>query len=441
MAVYHVLKRDSSALTHLPSPIFPSSSPHQQYSGLSFLAALTKKLRIVFSEFQTNLPTDLSHLPKYLQFTKDDRFIIITPLFFCYASFVLPLHLLTVNPPIEVDSENIQDLLLFIKDTLPTILTNISTIDILIASLPSDSFPTPQLVSVFDSEMAESLKRLRKGCEEFMSQGWQFVVGVTIQITESHKLSFLSIIVDNPSFTDLILHSFRDPHISEDSMTVSTIVDIVNMLSWPKKTVMITNLVGKLFETIDFVSRPLSESKTLFLLTNFIFYILQPIRNDKEARFEQYPRIRVYVFQPAKPFIIFILHNSDKLILDEEDNTQHENRLCWIHNHINNMELRSDEHDAAFVSELVKWEMRTMVEMENEEHFEIVFQSILSRTWKWNRDKPERQKRREVLLREEGWNDAVELRVVGIEVDASRDLVDLAEKFRIEQTFNADDLW
>ncbi|KAK2953624.1 hypothetical protein BLNAU_11488 [Blattamonas nauphoetae] len=102
------------------------------------------------------------------------------------------------------------------------------------------------------------------------------------------------------------------------------------------------------------------------------------------------------------------------------------------------MELRSDEIDADFVPELVKWEVRTMVEMENEEYFKRVFMSIGNRTWKWNRDKRERQKRREVRLREEGWDDAFELRVVGIEVDTIQSIHKNAKAFRIEQAFNSD---
>ncbi|KAK2950924.1 hypothetical protein BLNAU_14114 [Blattamonas nauphoetae] len=75
------------------------------------------------------------------------------------------------------------------------------------------------------------------------------------------------------------------------------------------------------------------------------------------------------------------------------------------------MELRSDEHDTDIVLAFVNWEMRTMVEMENEAQFEIVFHSMLDRISEWRQDKPERLKRREVLLREEGWDDGFELRV------------------------------
>ncbi|KAK2940919.1 hypothetical protein BLNAU_24169 [Blattamonas nauphoetae] len=77
------------------------------------------------------------------------------------------------------------------------------------------------------------------------------------------------------------------------------------------------------------------------------------------------------------------------------------------------MELRSDELDSDFVSELVKWEMRTMIETENEEYCVRVFWNMLRGTCEWNRTLPERQKRRQVLLREEGGDDALDLRVVG----------------------------
>ncbi|KAK2942656.1 hypothetical protein BLNAU_22417 [Blattamonas nauphoetae] len=133
------------------------------------------------------------------------------------------------------------------------------------------------------------------------------------------------------------------------------------------------NLVGKMFETVDFVSLPLSESETLYHFRKFIYVVLNPTGNDETARFEQYRLIRVSVFEPAKQFIKFIFSNSEKLILSDKDKAELENDLCWIHHHIKNMELKSDEHDADLVSELVKYEIRTMVEMENEENFKIIF--------------------------------------------------------------------
>ncbi|KAK2961143.1 hypothetical protein BLNAU_3911 [Blattamonas nauphoetae] len=107
-ALYYIIKQDPPALTLLPSPIFPYSFHLQQYSGLSFLAALTKKLRIVFSEFQTNLPTDPSHLPKYIKVSKDDPFKITHLLDFCSNSFLFLTLLLNATPPIKVDSEDLK---------------------------------------------------------------------------------------------------------------------------------------------------------------------------------------------------------------------------------------------------------------------------------------------------------------------------------------------
>ncbi|KAK2961112.1 hypothetical protein BLNAU_3880 [Blattamonas nauphoetae] len=433
----NIIERDPPSLTLLPSPIFPSSSPHQQYSGLSFLDALTKKLRIVFFKFQRNLSLDPSHLQKYIQVSKDDPSQITRSLSFCSCSFLLPTRLLTADPPIEVDSEIIRELILFVKEALLTILTNISTIDTLIASLRSDSSPTTPLVSGVDTQMVEPLKELRDDCKQFVINVWNFFADINFKIADPHKSTFQTIILDDPSFPDLILNTLQLNHKDIRWNTVTALSNIVIMYPSQKEQFMKVNLVGRMFETVDFVSLPLSESHTLFELTQFIAFMFLPIGETEEAHVEQYPLIRVSVFEPAKQFIIFIFHNSDKFILNEEFKADFESFLCWIHRHIKNMELRSDEHNSDIVSELAKWEIQTMVEMEKEEHFKIVFMTMLNRSQEWNRDKRERQKRREVRLREEGWDDGIELRVVGIEVDTNQNIHDYARLFRIELALNA----
>ncbi|KAK2943038.1 hypothetical protein BLNAU_22049 [Blattamonas nauphoetae] len=436
-ALNEVVKRDPTTFTLLPSPIFPSSSPFEQFSGLSFLAALTKKLRIVFSEFQRNLPTDPSHIPKFIQLTNDVPSIFACSLVFCSNAFLLPTHLMTAEPPIEVDSEIVLELLVLVKEALPMILWTIPFIDNLIHSLPSNSSSTTQMVFEDEMQMVDSLDDLKDGCEEFMSSGWNYLLNLTFILSDPLKSSFQTIILDDPSFTSLILNSLQLSHAYIKLDVIATIQNITVDYPWMKEKFMTSNFVGMMFETVDFVSLPLSESETLFYLTKFLANMFLPIGDDEQARFEQYPRIHVSVFEPAKQFIIFMFRQSDKLILNEEFKAQLEDRLSWIHRHINNMELRSDEHDADFVSELVKWEVRQMVEMENEVNFERVFRrSIWNRAREWRRGKQERKKRREVRLREEGWDDALELRVVGIEVDTNQSLADHAALFRIDQGFN-----
>ncbi|KAK2950826.1 hypothetical protein BLNAU_14244 [Blattamonas nauphoetae] len=254
-----------------------------------------------------------------------------------------------------------------------------------------------------------------------------------------HKSSFQTIILDDPSFPDLILNSLKLNHNDVRVTMLMALTNVVRNNPWMKETFKTSNLVGRMFETVDFVSIPLSASNTYLELTNFLSNMLDPIGGNTEARFEQYPLIRVSVFEPAQQFITFIFHNSATLILDEKEKAEFNNSLSWIHNHITNMDLRSGEHDADIVSELVKWEVRMMVEMETEAHVKIVFQSMANRTYKWNRDKRERQKRREVLLREEGWDDAFELRVVGIEKHTNQNMLICARLFRVEQAFNSDE--
>ncbi|KAK2950546.1 hypothetical protein BLNAU_14540 [Blattamonas nauphoetae] len=435
--LFSVIEQDLPALTLLPSPIFPSSSPHQQYSGLSFLTALTKKLRTFLSEFRTNHPTDPSTIPTNAQLTIEDQFFIARYVIFCTSSIKLSILHLKKTPPNKVDSAVIRESILLVKEALRLILNHLGNIDNLNTSLPSDSSPSTPLVSGGDTQTIDSLKQLRSRCELFVNIGWNFFLYLTFKITDPHEYSFQTSLLDDPSFPDLILNSLKFPGCQIRYFTIMTAMNIVIEFGWMREKFMTANLVGRMFETDDFDSLPLLEPKTLLQLAKFIGCMLDPSGDDEEARFEQYPLIRVSVFEPAKQFLIFIFHNSDNLILDEKEQCEFERCLCMIHNHLKDMELRFDELDTDVVSELVKWEVRQMVKVENEETFETFFESMLNRTSEWNQDKRERQKRREALLREEGWDDAFELRVVGIEADTLWGIVDFAEDFSVEMTFNS----
>ncbi|KAK2957945.1 hypothetical protein BLNAU_7121 [Blattamonas nauphoetae] len=222
-------------------------------------------------------------------------------------------------------------------------------------------------------------------------------------------------------------------------LAIIALTNIVLVFPLMKEQFMTTNLVGRMFKTVDFVSLPLSDSATHLKLATFLLRMFTPIADDEATQVKQYRLIRVSVFEPAKHYITFIIHNSHKLVLEKQDTHEHERRLYLIHNRIKNLELRSDEHDANFVSELVKWEVRTMVEMEDDISFIDLFHSMLSRTWEWNQDKRERQKRREVRLREDGWDDCFELRVIGINASMNWRMGNRARLFRKELKFNADE--
>ncbi|KAK2946627.1 hypothetical protein BLNAU_18463 [Blattamonas nauphoetae] len=430
-ALVRVLQRTPSTLTLLLSPIFPSSSPHQQYSGLSFLAALPSKLRTVFTELQTKLLTDPSHLPKYTQLPKSDQFRVNLSLDFCDYSIRIPLLLLDATPPIEVDSEIIREMTLIVKEGLTTILTTISNIDNLSASVPTHSSPDTQLVSGVDVKMADSLHHLRNTCEDFAKEGWLFLKVVS-NTTQVHMSSFQTIILDDPSFPVLILNSLKLTHKDIRENIIHAIRRIAIHYEPMRKQFMTSNLVGRMFEIIDFDTFPLSESNTLFKLTTFIAWMMEPIGySEEQPCWEQYPLIRDSVFEPAKEFIKSMFRKSDMLILDQDDNKLFEICLYLTHHHIKNMELLSDELDDDIVSEFVKWEVRTMAQMEDDLHFIDIFESMIRRIREWTENKPERLKRREVLLREEGWDDAFELRVVGMGVDTKPKLKTLAMRFRL----------
>ncbi|KAK2950843.1 hypothetical protein BLNAU_14261 [Blattamonas nauphoetae] len=439
VALFDIFQREQPPLHLLPSSIFASSSPPPRYNGLTFLDALINQCHKVYSKFQTNLQTNPSHLPKYIERPKEDQIPHKTSLLFCSNTLHIPLSHLKATPRIRVDPEIKRKLIHFAKESFTTVITTTTHFVNIIPALPSDSSQITPLVSEVDLQLFESLKQLRQVCEAFLHDLWGFFVDVTFGITVAQKPSFQTIILDDPSFPDFIVNSIK---LNNNNIRMSMLIAITNILiHFPrmKVTFMTANLVGRMFETIDFVSRPLSEPRYHLYLTKFIACMSDPIGVTDDARFEQCAVIRVSVFEPAKQFIKKILHYSDKLTLEESIKFHFDNHLCWIHNNIKNLELRSDEHSADIVSELVKWEARTMVQMESERYFDYFFQTILHRTREWRRFERERQKRREMVLREEGWDDAFELRVVGIERDTRPSIFDKVRRFRVELALNTDE--
>ncbi|KAK2943952.1 hypothetical protein BLNAU_21098 [Blattamonas nauphoetae] len=261
----------------------------------------------------------------------------------------------------------------------------------------------------------ESLFSDHEACKDCVSDAWGFFVDLNTAKADPHKSSFKSIILDDPSFPDLVIQSLKLESRLFTKDVVKALVHISIGFPEMRERWRSDDLVRRMFETVDFVSLPQFDAGTHLRLTHFIVLIVDTLEEDNEAYFHHIQLVRVSVFEPTKPFAIFIFHNWNRLRLGDVDRTELECHLSKVHAHIKNMELLSDEHDADIVSELVKCEAGQMIVMENERHFEHIFETILIRTLLWDREKPERQKRREVLLREEGWDDAFELRVVGIE--------------------------
>ncbi|KAK2961127.1 hypothetical protein BLNAU_3895 [Blattamonas nauphoetae] len=129
---------------------------------------------------------------------------------------------------------------------LPTILTNIANIDTLIASLPSDSSPTTPLASGDDTQTAGSLKHIRDECEIFVKNGWIFFACLTFNIAEPHKSYFQTIVLDDPSFPDLILNSFKLNHKVIREAILRAIENIVAMFPSMREQFMNANLVVRI---------------------------------------------------------------------------------------------------------------------------------------------------------------------------------------------------
>ncbi|KAK2959442.1 hypothetical protein BLNAU_5491 [Blattamonas nauphoetae] len=222
---------------------------------------------------------------------------------------------MTAEPPIEVDSEIVLELLVLVKEALPMILWTISFIDNLIASLPSDSSSTTPLISGDDTHVVDSLDNLKDKCEECVSDGWNYLLNWTYSLTTPLKSAFQTIIIDDPSFPYLILSSLQLSHEDVKVNIIITILNIVLHNPWMKENLITSNFIGMIFETVDFVSLPLSESETQFQLTKFLYLMVDPIGKDEDTIFEQYRHIRVSVFEPAKKFITFI--RADHTLLNE----------------------------------------------------------------------------------------------------------------------------
>ncbi|KAK2952731.1 hypothetical protein BLNAU_12380 [Blattamonas nauphoetae] len=438
LALYDIIDRDPSMFTLLPSPIFQSSSSHSQYSGLSFLSALSKQIRTVFSEFQSLLPIDHPHFQDHVELTSGDPYFVARHVLFCSYSSRIHILLFESTPPIEVDPDLMRDFILFVKDSLPTVLSTISSIDDFISSSTS---PTTPLVVGVGTPSNDSIRVLRVECVNFVDYSWRFYGHLLTDRALHHISSFESIVLADPSLSDIIFPSLKlnTQMIRRDLLLA--LGHIVVRFRWMREVFISVNLVGRIFESVNFVTLPLDESHTHLHLARFITLMFGRSEEDEDTRFSQYHLIRVSVFDPARQYIIFLFHNSDRLALDDDDDDDDRHLLEYclgsIHVHLKNMELRSDEHDTEFVCELVKWEVREMVERENEIVWGDVLLNMGNGTAIWKKEKQDREKRREVLLREEGWDDAFELRVVGIEKDVSDQMKRSAVDFRRVRAFNS----
>ncbi|KAK2948638.1 hypothetical protein BLNAU_16457 [Blattamonas nauphoetae] len=326
----------------------------------------------------------------------------------------------------------IRESILFFKDAIPTVLSNMTSIDDIIASLQPNSAVSDQTL--------DSLRKLLIDCEDFVLRGCEFFARKPFMTPTQRKTPYQSIVLDDPSFPDLFINSLKLGNQNIRTRTFMTITEIIDRIRWMREKWSSANLVGRVFETVNFVSHPRSETQTHLNLTRFISTMMNPIQAEmfEEAFVEDYALIRVSVLEPAEPYIIFLFHNVDTPTLGDENAIQLEKELTFIHRHITNIELRSDEHDTEFLSELVRWEVGQMVEMEREGHFVRVFNSITCRIRAWKLDYLERLKRRAGRLREEGWEDAFKLRAMGIEEDTWEYLVDLMGIFRLLASFNSD---
>ncbi|KAK2959860.1 hypothetical protein BLNAU_5057 [Blattamonas nauphoetae] len=322
-----------------------------------------------------------------------------------------------------------------LASSLQTILSSISSIDEFISFPDSNhhlTFPDTPPASGVTEKSPDSLRILRDECVNFVDAAWLFFAKKTTIKAIPRKSSFTSTILDPHPFCENVIRSLKLNNPNTGHNIIKTINRILSRIPQMKESFISANLVERMFKTFDFASLPLSESQFHWDITRFVGLMIQPIMKDKETYPTQCAIFRVSVFEPVRQHVGFVLHNWKTLTFGTADTTQQESCVCLIVGIAKDMELESDELDSGFVNELVRWEVGQMVEIENETNINRVIQRIGNMIWMWKQREKERLKRRDVLLREEGWDDVFELRVVGIELDTEQYRQLRARQFRIE---------
>ncbi|KAK2954429.1 hypothetical protein BLNAU_10597 [Blattamonas nauphoetae] len=143
-------------------------------------------------------------------------------------------------------------------------------------------------------------------------------------IIDPYKSSFQTIVLHDPSFPDLVINSLKLAHKDIRQNTVITLTSISSEFPWMRERLRAAKLVGRI---------------TLLHLAQFISFMMTPYNENQEAQFRRYRLIRDSVFEPAKHFIIFMFHKSDKLILNEYDRIELEYRLLQERSFNPNLDL------------------------------------------------------------------------------------------------------
>ncbi|KAK2946072.1 hypothetical protein BLNAU_18980 [Blattamonas nauphoetae] len=419
----HLTSRDSSSIKCCPSTIFSNPSPLQQYSGLSFTYALALKLRSEFTEFNASLQHYLSEVSKTITSSTEAQNISHRPLEVCSDICLLEMFIFNTTPPNEVDIELQRTLVLFAFEAIPSIHAMHSKLDIIIS----------------DNRSSEKspLTRILLSLVVLLERFWFILMAQCRQKSRPSGTALEPLILDHPSLPALIVMSIKLCMLLSRATVFTPLLNLSAIPSMKEKFIS-CDLIRTLFDTVDFLSIPLSNTETHSTLLQILVNMLSPTADDNDQRVAEYPAIRRLVFDQAKEYIRVVLPSLSRATVPSELLINPNQVPIRMHLVLREMELKSQELDADFVSDLVRWEVRWVVDTETDEDFEMVFRTMFRLAAKWKDNLPERLKRREVLLREEGWSDALEQRIVGIETSDRQLQRHLSLVFRYISSFNTD---
>ncbi|KAK2955046.1 hypothetical protein BLNAU_9977 [Blattamonas nauphoetae] len=231
-----------------------------------------------------------------------------------------------------------------------------------------------------------------------------------------------SILADNPILETVVIRSVEEGDIELIQLTFSAIITLLEIGPENRTRLQSGNLVKKLFSSFDFQSVPLTEADFHSFTVNFIRQMLAVDGATEEIKQAQYPSLRGSVYDHVWKYLSHVITHSPALTLYDTHREKHEDDVSTCYRHIFFMEVAADELDEAFLLEQAKWEVRWLTEVENEETLDFRILTCGNRAYRWRTEKWGRLKRRERMLRKEGWDDAVETRVVGLHPEVSEDL-------------------
>ncbi|KAK2956160.1 hypothetical protein BLNAU_8940 [Blattamonas nauphoetae] len=363
-------------------------------------------------------------------------------LFFCSYGWELLVFDLDRSSS-TVDLETGSSIISQVKEVIGSNLEHLQMIHKIADSLPTSVINSPPLnkdnsegISSQTVSEKNNLTKLKGDVLYVTGSAWKVLANLTFDYAVDLHPHLRSILADNPKLENVVLRSIKEGDIELIQFTFSAISNLLKIEPENRTRLQSGDLMRKLFSSFDFQSVPLSEAEFHLFTVNFIRQMLTVNGATEEIKQAQFPSLRVSVYNHVWKYLSHVITHSPALTLNETNREIHEDDVSLCYRHIFFMEVAADELDEAFLLEQAKWEVRWLTEVENEERLDFRILTCGNRAYRWRTEKRGRLKRRERMLRKEGWDDAVETRVVGLHPEVSEDLRSKVLAFGILALFN-----